>query len=117
MAPPLIWLRCSTCKLTMRLRPTKSAIVMEKHHDAKADKKPCPGQVFEVLPNLTEEEARRADVEVDRRQKLWALKFGRGQRRLVSTRGTGTSRFDGTRSMRFRPSRGGAGAPTLGKKR
>lgn len=117
MAPPLIWLRCMTCQLTMRLAPSKTAIQMPSHRDAKVDRKPCSGQVFEILSDLTEEEARRADLEVERRQKLWALKYGKGGKRLVPNRGKGTSRFDGSRSMTFRPSRGSAGAPTLGKKR
>jgi hypothetical protein len=113
MAPPLIWLRCKTCKLTVRLGPSKSAIFLPRHLNARVTGQ-CEDQTFDMLTEMRDEDARRADVEVARREKLWQMKTVKGK---VARKGKGTSRFDGTRSMSFRPSRGSAGAPTLGKRR
>lgn len=112
MEKPTLWLRCADCDLHLRC-PEKS-ITLPSHYRFTA-KSICPGSKFAMFESLDEETARRADRERERRDKKYAL-LHPPKRKKAFAKKKSTSRWDAVRSTTARPSKGSAGAPTLGKR-
>lgn len=109
--PPAVWLQCK-CGLLIR---SEDAIIAPRTHPTVSAKGVCTGEGFSIAHEPTEEQIRRGRAELSRRQKKRALIKGPTQR--AYKQGPGTNPWDGVRATSARPSKGSAGAPTLGKKR
>lgn len=109
--PPLLWLRCQ-CGILIR---SENAIIAPRRHPNAGGKRDCHGTNFTIIKSVTDAEQKTAEIELARRKKKQALSRGPGK--LSTASGKGTNRWDGVRSTAARPSRGSAGAPTLGKRR
>lgn len=109
--PPAAWLQC-TCGLLVR---SEDATIAPRVHPTASAKGVCPGADFTIALEPTEEQIRRGRAELARRQKKRALIKGPIQR--AYKQGPGTNPWEGVRATSARPSKGSAGAPTLGKKR
>jgi len=112
MTPPPLWLRCSGCNLILRCPP--KTITLREHHQFNG-KALCKSTRFSILEQVSDEEMFRADRERERRAKKYALLHPKKARKPFEKKKS-TSRWDGVRATRARPSRGTAGLPTLGKR-
>lgn len=110
-APPTLWLKCRQCNLAVQSQT--ELVQMRPHLGTNGDQ--CESTSFEILG--TERSAlaiERASLEAARRKKKAELSNVRPKAARKGQKGT--SRWDGVRATTARPSRGSAGAPTLGKR-
>lgn len=114
MEKPKLWLRCNDCGL--HLRCPQKTISLPSHYRS-TGKSECPGSSFTMLEYLDPEDARRADRERERRAKKYALDHPPKKRRKPGEKIKSSSPWDGVRATTARPSKGSAGAPTLGKRK
>jgi hypothetical protein len=105
-----LWLQCS-CGL-MILSDEK--VIAPRPHPTFNAKQTCPGTDFRIESDPSAETIRRARAELERRIKKQSLTKPPTKR--AYKQGSGTSRWEGVRSTTARPSKGSAGAPTLGKR-
>ena len=106
---PRLWLHCD-CGLTIL---SENKMIAPRSHPIASAKRMCPGRKFTIDVTPDPETIRRAQAELQRRTKKHGL------RKLPTKRaykqGPGTNPWDGVRATTARPSKGTAGAPTLGK--
>lgn len=106
--PPL-WLQCACGLLVL----SEDQVIKPRWHPTFSAKGTCPGIEFKMEPDPGTEAIRRARVELERRIKK--RKLLKPTKRAYK-QGPGTNPWDGVRSTTARPSKGSAGAPTLGKR-
>lgn len=110
-APPTLWLRCRECTLAVGSQP--HMIRMQPHLGMNGGD--CESDLFEILgPEIAALAVERAKLEAARRKKKAELSSVRPKAARKGQKGK--SRWDGVRATTARPSRGSAGAPTLGKR-
>jgi hypothetical protein len=107
---PQVWLHCE-CGLIIL---SQDKVIAPLPHPPANAKGACPGKKFRIGVEPSPEDIRRAGAELERRRKKQAL--NRVPTKRAYKQGPGTNPWEAVRATSARPSKGTAGAPTLGKK-